>query len=191
MTQRVQLREAILKEAAKKLAKDGPTSLSVRAVAQSVGASTKVIYSHFGGKPGLIEGIYEYGFDRLAQEMSHAVKAASGPVEALRGAAGAYRRFALSDPHLYELMYGPTVREMLPDRQARSAATPSLDVLIGVIKDGRTTEIFRVEDARIEAYRLWACMHGAVSLELTEWTDPEDQSIFDDLVERTLAVLMI
>ena len=65
--QRRALRSAILQAAASLLADQGLPGMSVRAIAGRIGASTKVIYSHFGGKPGIIEALYGASLERRSR----------------------------------------------------------------------------------------------------------------------------
>lgn len=169
-----QLRQAIFAAAAELLADSGPDGLSVRAIAASVGASTKVIYSHFGGKPGIVAALYSDGFSRLSEQMATAAAHDGSIVERLDRLATAYRLFGVSSPHIYELMYGPRARELLPTRAHRTAASPAQRVMSELFQQGQEDGTFIRADPAHQARTLWAMMHGTVSLELTTWFDAEE-----------------
>ena len=72
-------RRQVLEAAARLLAEEGPHGLSLRRVAAEAGGSTQIVYTLFGGKPGLADGLYAEGFDRLASAMHAALAAAPPP----------------------------------------------------------------------------------------------------------------
>ncbi len=152
----------------------GVEALSVRTLADAVGASTKVIYTHFGGKDGVIEAVYEDGFARLAARLAAAAEPAGTVRVRIERTIDAYRQFALDHPRFYELMYSPPVRSLRPRRTDRDAAAPSLDVLTGLFAEGEVTGELRPGDALARARGLWAGAHGVVSLELTDWFDADE-----------------
>lgn len=56
-----QTREAILDVARRRFLDDGFTATTIAAIAGEVGVSVDTIYKTFGGKPGLVRGIFERG----------------------------------------------------------------------------------------------------------------------------------
>ena len=172
--QQRRLHDAIFVAAARLLADRGLDGLSVRAVAAEVGASTKVIYSHFGGKSGLVAALYDDGFERLTGQLEIAAQTDGAVADRLHGLAVAYRAFACSAPHAYELMYGPRVRDLAPTRSNRNAARPVQKVIAALFLEGQEQGTFVREDPADQARLLWTVMHGAVSLELTTWFDASE-----------------
>lgn len=170
------LRKAILAASVRMLARGGPDALSLRDVGAAVGATTKVVYSHFGGKPGLIAAIYADGFGRLAGAMTAAAAGARAPRKRLSAAAAAYRDFARANAEVFQLMYGPLIKTLAPAIADRAAAAPSLEVLI----DGFMAAGLAQSAARERARTLWAAIHGPIVLELTGWLfDGEADARFD------------
>ena len=55
-------RRQVVEAAARVLAEDGPHGLSLRRIAAEAGASTQIVYTLFGGKPGLADALYGEGF---------------------------------------------------------------------------------------------------------------------------------
>lgn len=160
------MRRAILAAATRIVAEEGARALSARRLADEVGASTKVIYSHFNGMPGVIDALYAEGFTALAAKLEHA-RTHARPRQRVRAVANAYRAFAATSPDLFDLMYGPRIATLLPTREARIPARPSLDVLITMFSD-RGSKPAAAED---QARALWVAMHGVVVLERTGWLD--------------------
>lgn len=172
--QQQQLRDGIFAVAARLLAEGGMEGLSVRAIAGGVGASTKVIYSHFGGKPGIVTALYSDGFSRLTEQLTAAADDDGPIVERLQRLAIAYRSFGVSSPHIYELMFGPRVRDLLPTREHRNAARKAQLAMTGLFELGQEQGTFIRADPARQARILWTVMHGTVSLELTGWFDSDE-----------------
>lgn len=60
------LRAATLEAAARLLAAEGPSGLSIRRIAVA-GCSTISVYHYFDGKQGLLDALYVEGFKRLSE----------------------------------------------------------------------------------------------------------------------------
>ncbi|XAS67212.1 helix-turn-helix domain-containing protein [Micrococcaceae bacterium Sec5.7] len=54
-------REAVLDAARQLLLRDGYASTTIAAVAKAAGVSSETVYKNFGGKAGLVRGVYERG----------------------------------------------------------------------------------------------------------------------------------
>ncbi len=185
--QKEDLRAAILNAAARLLAADGLRGLSVRAIAADVGASTKVIYSHYGGKPGIIEALYSDGFERLGDVMGEAALGADLPSSRLHRIARAYRSFAVAEPHMYELIYGPRVRELLPSPDDREGARRLQQIVAGVFQEGQDDGLFANSDPGEQSRNYWAALHGTVSLELTTWFEPQEG---EERLEKMISIVL-
>ncbi|MGW5156849.1 TetR/AcrR family transcriptional regulator [Nonomuraea wenchangensis] len=72
------VRTAILDTATHLLVTEGPGALTVRRIAGEAGCSTKVIYTLFGGKDGLVEALWLEGFARFERRLRAAPKIARG-----------------------------------------------------------------------------------------------------------------
>lgn len=167
--QRMRLRSAILEAAAQLLADQGLDNVSVRAIADQVGASTKVIYSHFGGKPGIVEALYRDGFDRLAADIRTAATIGGTVPERMLSIADAYRAFAVGSPTMYELMFGPRVRDLLPLPEHRDPVMGASQVILDLLLSGQDEGTIRAGDVRLQTKFVWSALHGTVSLELMDW----------------------
>jgi AcrR family transcriptional regulator len=172
--QRRALRSAILEAAAHLLADRGLEGMSVRAIAGRVGASTKVIYSQFGGKPGIIEALYRDGFDRLAESVSDASTIGGTVPERIWSIAEAYRAFAVGSPAVYELMFGPRVRELLPTPSQRDPVMGASQIIADILRAGQTEGTIRTGDIHQQTKFLWSALHATVSLELMDWFAGEE-----------------
>ncbi|MEQ9520713.1 MAG: TetR/AcrR family transcriptional regulator [Parvibaculum sp.] len=182
-------RTEILDAASEMLAKLGPDGLSVRKLATSLGTSTMVIYTAFGGKEGLISALYDEAYERMA-EMQQNVPRPNNPLEWLARLGAAYRHFALTYPAYYALMISSTLPlpEIQTGHPAADPATINEPVARGI---ARQRAYHSIEDCvsacQAAAYFdpalkpsditavLWATVHGHASLELAGFhATPED-----------------
>src|SRR5277367_1588423 len=96
---------------------EGPTALSLRAVAREAGVSPAAPYHHFKDKSELLDAIAAEGWHELGHAIAEARAAATDPRLALSEIGVAYVTFARRNPALYRLMYHAACnREMMPDK---------------------------------------------------------------------------
>ncbi|MEL6934091.1 MAG: TetR/AcrR family transcriptional regulator [Pseudomonadota bacterium] len=180
------LKTAILTAASQILSEEGFQCLSARKLAARVGASTKVIYSHFGSMPELIEKMYERAFDQLFQELDRADRAGGTIAERLLRVANGYRSFALRNKELFGLMYGEQTAALLPTRDERQVAVKTLDVIIRILSDSSNEDASSIARPRLRAYQFWSAIHGPVSLEISEWLQENQDEIFQFVVSAAI-----
>jgi AcrR family transcriptional regulator len=100
------LRAVLLAEAERTLREQGIEALSLRDLARQAGVSHAAPRRHFADRQALLDALAEAGFVRLGDEIRNAIDAAGSEYEArLRGAAGAYVRFAIDDAALVDIMF--------------------------------------------------------------------------------------
>lgn len=174
----VDLRRALIDAAAQILADEGPAALSVRRVAQEVGSSTMVVYTHLGDKDGMVDAVLEHAFSGFAAALT--AVSDRDPWVQLRNLGHAYRAFAKANPAAYRLMFGRTSPgTSMPTAGARAfeALTSSIArVMAALDRPARS-----IEPA---AMSVWAATHGIVSLELAGGCAPaEVDGIFEHVLD--------
>ncbi len=148
------IKETLLDAALAILRENGAAGLTVRNVTARAGCSTSAIYTHFGGKHGLVEAIYLEGFESFDRHVSDCL--AGGVGEAGR----AYRAWALANPMHYLVMWGRAVPDFHPSEAASDRGYRSFQVLVDAFAANGA------EHPVPAAYHAWATMHGYVMLEL-------------------------
>src|SRR3954451_12412733 len=98
-TERHPLHGALIDAAARLIASEGPSALTLRRVAAEVGTSTMAVYTAFGGMPELRRAVRYEGFARLARELD-AVGTTRDPVADLWMLGRAYHENAIANPDL-------------------------------------------------------------------------------------------
>ena len=177
----------LLKAALDLLVRQGPDALTVRSVADTAGMSTMNVYSRFGGKNGLIDHVLIEGFRRLGGNM-HSVRRPDEPVTDLREAGAAYRRFAHDNPAHYSVMFSGVFPDHQRSAEAVSAGQAAFRELIDVITNGMGRGVFHCADALQASARVWATVHGVVSLEMKA---PPLGIDWDEVFETSTSTLLI
>ena len=156
-------RERILASAIELLDTEGASSLTVRNVATGANCSTTGVYTHFGGKDGLVDAIFIDGFESFDATLDSAG-------EDLVDLSLAYRQWALSRRTHYQVMFGSAVPGYRPSVEALDRAGSSFDRLVERIE--LCTGVGSDEGGRDLAFHVWAVVHGYVMLEMLDMSPP-------------------
>lgn len=170
------------------LADEGPSAIKARTVAAACGLSTMVVYSHFGGIAELLHAVIDEGFRRLNEQFS-GVPVTDDPLADLCSMALKARDLAQVNPHLYDLMFGLSMRATYrPLKDPHTSLGGGSSSFLGaydqvvaacsrLIQSGRVGDC----DPKNLAGQLWSMVHGFVTLELSDhFAD------FDDPVDSVL-----
>ena len=184
-------RRELLSAAARIVTQEGVERLSIRRLAQEVGTSTMAVYTWFGSKPNLMRALYREGFSRFRSRLRR-VRPTADPITDLIGLGQAYRRHALADPDLYEIMFGRNHRFFPAEADDVALARETFQMLVDTV--GRCVAAGDLDcDPDRGAQQVWAAMHGAVSLELATRSHggggPFDASIYPALTATLLVGL--
>jgi AcrR family transcriptional regulator len=157
------MRTALIENAARLVAEEGHDALTIRRLAGEVGASTMVVYTHFGGMEELRAELRREAFTRLGEHLG-GVDETDDPVADLIVMGWAYHANAMTNPHLYRIMFMDRPIHCA-DGESRIDASTFAMLLNGVarcIDAGR----FRPAEPLDLAQQIWALSHGVASLVL-------------------------
>lgn len=98
------LRRALVDAARRLLEAEGPSALSLRAVAREAGVSPAAPYHHFKDKAELLDAVAQEGWEMLQISMTDAKTTTEG-LQQLTALGIAYVIFARENPALYRVMY--------------------------------------------------------------------------------------
>lgn len=177
------MRRGLLDIASTVLEKEGPNALSMRHIAEKAGCSTTVLYTLFGGKEGLADGLYLEGFRRLRAALENVNE--KTPLEQLKRLNRTYRQIALQHPTYYAVMFERPIPEYRPSDKSKQVAWDSLKPLIKTIQQCIRRGHFKKGNAEMMAMELWTIAHGLVSVELAGYF-PGKTSLADDMHEKAL-----
>lgn len=141
------------------LADNGLQDISLRAVARRAGVSATAPYRHFADKEALFAAAARTGFERLRARLLAADASASGTA-AIAAQGAAYVAFALEQPALFRLMFGPT--PSVPDDRLDAAGEAAYAVLIDRIASTWPGQA----GADAPALGYWSMIHGFTLLAL-------------------------
>ncbi len=167
------VRTALVETAARLLNEEGPSALTTRRLAREVGASTMVVYTHFGGMDELRAAISIEGFRRLGRRMNR-VKHTDDPAADAVALGQAYRRNALANPDLYRVMFGTHPQDWIMDPADQAMTLNTFLTLVDAMQRSIDAERFNPGDPWAIANQLWAALHGVVMLELSGFLGPAD-----------------
>ncbi|MET9228911.1 TetR/AcrR family transcriptional regulator [Lentzea sp. NPDC003310] len=156
------LRRRLLERAGELLSTEGPAAVSLRKIATDVNTSTTAVYSLFGGKPALLEALYDEAFTQFGRSLA-AVPVTDDPVEDLLRIGLAYRRSALEDPQFYSVLYSKVVE---PTKEMSRAAGRTFAPVINAVRRAVEQGVYLDHDPEQIAMSMWGLAHGLVSLEL-------------------------
>ena len=155
------LRGALIDAAARLVATEGPSRLTLRRLAEDVGTSTMAIYTYFGGMPELWRAIRHEGFSRLAAQL-HEVTETADPVADLTMLGRAYCANAVGNPDLYRVAF---MQDPLDEVDAE-AGSEAFTLLVAGVERCIAAGRFDPADAEELATEFWALGHGVIALAL-------------------------
>lgn len=155
-------KEKILAAASELLIDRGVEGLSVRAISQKAGLSTIAIYSHFQGKQGILDELYVDGF-ALVRDAILSVPDSDPPVVVAMACARNYLDIALHNEGHYRLIFGETGSNYTPSAESAAAAREAFGAMVRAVSLLLPSDSSQAQRQRA-ALRLWAILHGYVSL---------------------------
>ncbi len=126
------MRQKIRAEALSLLERKGPGGLRARTVAEAAGTSTSAIYELFGDKGGLIQSLYEAGFDELQADLA-SLQQSPDAAQDVRELFQATRRFARKHPQLFEVMFARPFEEFEPTTDGREPASSLFSLVVAQV----------------------------------------------------------
>lgn len=153
--------KAALRAAAEQiLIERGVAEVGLREVARAVGVSHAAPYRHYDGREALLADIAAGGFERLGARMAAVGDAA--PRDRIVAIAGAYIGFALEEPAIFRLMFGPELSkpshpELKAKADAAFAAAREAMIALGARPP-----------ATMESVTCWSLVHGLATLILDD-----------------------
>ncbi|BBA96353.1 putative TetR family transcriptional regulator [Actinacidiphila reveromycinica] len=102
----------ILEAAERRIAGHGPAALSLRAVARSLGMTVQALYHYFPNRDALVTSLIAKEYEDLADAVQAALDGAPDRPDLPRlvVAAEGYRRWAVTHPERFQLLFGTPLR---------------------------------------------------------------------------------
>lgn len=161
------LRQALIDAGVAIVSEEQNWGFSLREVARRAGVSHNAPYNHFAEKRDLLDAVAAVGFDTLQAHMVSALEGSEDANTQMLALARAYVSFAVGNPALYRLMFGP---ELAGDDGVRPELTEASGagakaILRGVVVQGAEDGLFAVSAHDENAIALavlstWSAVHG-------------------------------
>jgi AcrR family transcriptional regulator len=169
-----QTRERLLRAAERRVEADGVASLTVRGVAEAVGASTRAVYALFGSKEGLVIALGARGFDLLRVEIERLAETGDPAADLVEAGLIVFRPFVLEHPALYRI----GIQRELPDPALAAGFVGSANAaLVGLKARVERLDAAGLLGGRTVSQATWAfnaLCEGLAALELRTHPSPED-----------------
>ncbi len=172
-----QTRLELIGAAEQLIQEQGPEALSVRAVADAIGVSTRAVYSTFGSKAGLLDALSGRAFDLLATELARLPVTADPAADLVEAALRVFRPMAIGHPALFRLAFLRVVPDLEVSADTRATANRAFNSLCD--RFGRLADVGLLggRDPRACAAVFNALCEGMATTELRTrgllGTDPE------------------
>ena len=162
---------------------EGVEQLTIRRIAETINRTQPAVYQHFASKDALLEAVVTDGFAALVERLKHAAR---GGKTSLAAIAGAYVRFGLERPRLYELMFvGPPSIKFASGAATPAPASAAFAIVAAAVAEAGVTA------ARIDTVTevVWASLHGLVTLSITRRLRP-GRALQQARLEQLLATIV-
>jgi AcrR family transcriptional regulator len=184
------LRRDLLDTALALIAREGPSAVSLRALARRLGVSHAAPANHFPDKAALFTAIAVEGFSLLAEAIEDGVRQLGPDATAgqrFRAAGRAYTGFALAHPAHFAVMWQ---RDLLhqDDPELVAAGDSTFELLLGSVRDIQSEGWAAGRDPQAVAYLAWSVVHGLAALWLGGSLQRGQRS-FDEIAGEVGALL--
>jgi AcrR family transcriptional regulator len=170
------LRRALIDAARRLLEAEGPSALSLRAVAREAGVSPAAPYHHFKDKGELLDAVASEGWGMLDQSIREAKAKAPSIHQAMTEIGVAYVCFATNNPALYRVMYDTARdKEALPDEMQGGEDSPYCKVRDTLIEAGAdpAAEV----DLELATIAAWCAAHGLAEMSGFKQFEPLKEAV--------------
>lgn len=160
-------RAALLEAAEQIVAKGGPSALSVRAVADAAGTTTRAVYTLFGSKDGLlVQALARDAFEFLHTEIGALAETDDPVADLLDVGLVAFRRLVREHPALYRIAFQRIVPGLEAGPELAATRQRAWEQLIAKIERVGVAGLLGDKTAPEAAVEFIAMMDGLGSAEL-------------------------
>lgn len=152
------LAEALSDVALRLVRARGAAGFSLREAAREVGVDVAAVYRHYADKDALLRAVARAGFDLMGARMDVELAGATGGAARLRAVGRGYVAFAVAEPELFRLMFGPLGAGGAhggPPRETSTPYTRLLDALDLLSAEGAVAV-----PVGVAADAAWSIVHG-------------------------------
>ena len=172
---------ALLDAAEELLAASGPGAVTVRAVAEARGTTTRAVYSLFGGKAGLLEQLAGRGYDVLTELVDSLSESDDPAADLVAAGVHGFRVFASERPHLFRLTFEHVTAETVQDSVGRRRAGASYVALVRWVARAQAGGVVDDRPEAAVAFEFHATCVGLAITALSRPLPPDGPGFWPDL----------
>ena len=160
-------RAALLEAAERLVAEGGPAAVSVRAVADAAGTSTRAVYSLFGSKEGLVvDALARDAFAVLFSEIDTLAESDDPAGDLVDVGVVAFRRLVLEHPALYRIAFQRVVPGLDGGPELVAARQRTWDQLLAKVERLEAAGLLGNKPVPEAAVEFIAMLEGLANAEL-------------------------
>ena len=170
------LRRALVDAARRILENEGPSALSLRAVAREAGVSPAAPYHHFKDKGELLDAVAHVGWEALGEAMTAANARTADLSGRMTEIGVAYVQFSQAHPALYRVMYDCSRdKDMLPEgmQDKEDSAYCQVREAFRAVAGPEVADI----DIELATIAAWCAAHGLAEMTSFRQFDPLKDSL--------------
>jgi AcrR family transcriptional regulator len=186
-----QTREELLRAAEVLVAKGGSEAVSLRRLADTVGTTTRAVYSVFGSKEGLFGALYRRSYRELMRSVEAVPQTGDPRHDLVRVGIDGFRRWALQHPNLFRLVLDRIVPDARPGPEDLAVALQARELLLARVRRCHQAGLLGGRSVEQVAKQFHGICEGLTSFELRTglWGDADPQAVWEDALAALLAGL--
>jgi AcrR family transcriptional regulator len=168
LKQREAVKESILCAARAIVLKEGWQAVSIRKIAEVIGYSLPVVYTHYENKDAILEEFVKLGFNELNAVILAAKNQFVKPEQQLAAMADAYFEFARTSKEYYQMMFGlgmPSCERINQISAIANFSTTIMTTLQSLLNKAQTGE-----KIVLKFHNFWSILHGLTSINIANLT---------------------
>lgn len=165
------VRTAIVEAARQFLEKEGWESVSIRKIAERIGYSLPMVYTHFENKEAIQKEFVKQGFNLLTDHIAAQTALEHKPDQQLIALSLAYFDFSFNHASYYRLMFGlgiPSCQQVNEITEIKRFTSAIFEVLRTLMPEASDERIF------LKFHTLWSVLHGLASISMVNMTGAAD-----------------
>jgi AcrR family transcriptional regulator len=159
---------AALRAAAERIvSRSGAAALSVRAVAEEAGTTTRAVYALFGSKEGLVtDALAQGAFDFLADGIADLRETIDPAADLIAVGMKVFRRLVLEHPVLYRIAFQRIIPALQAGPELTEARERAFRQLLSKVQRLKDAGLLRSKSVREAAVEFNAMLEGLANAEL-------------------------
>jgi AcrR family transcriptional regulator len=168
LKQKEEVRDSILTAAREIVLSEGWQAVSIRKIADAIGYSLPVVYTHFESKDAILEEFVKVGFSMLNEEIAIAKSKSNLPEQQLTDMAITYFEFAFAKREYYQMMFGLGMPSCERAKQISEIGDFG-SLIINTIQNIHPP-LHDDEKVRLKFHTFWSILHGLTAINMINMT---------------------